>query len=102
MMHHNNNGSWFDIIANVVIWSLAAFPKAVSGFVVYWVSIIFAHKMTINLSNLYLDLQIVAIMLAIFVSFCTGVKLIYNFVTWLKKRNDSEIRPMKKTTRKKR
>ena len=86
MIHQGHSGSWFDLIANVVIWSLALFNKSVCGFIVYWVSIFARHKMTIDLSKLYFDLQMVAIVLAIFVSFCTGVKYTYNFINWVKKR----------------
>jgi hypothetical protein len=88
MIHNSHNGSWFDVVANLIIWLLAAFNKSVCGFIVYWVSIFAHEKMIINLSNLYQDLQIVAIVLAIFVSFCTGVKYIYNFIMWLKKRKN--------------
>ena len=86
MIQHSHSGSWFDIIANAVIWSLAAFNKLIAGGIVYLVSLVFNHKMTIDLSKLYFDLQLVAIGLAIFVSFCTAVKYAYNFIMWIQKR----------------
>ncbi len=77
--HHSNTGNTLlDLGVNAIIWTLVVLHKTLAGFIVFWVSIIFKNKMTINLSNLNEVLHTVALVLAIIVSAATIFKLIRN------------------------
>jgi hypothetical protein len=79
MSHQSNTGNAIiDIAVNATIWILVVLHKTLAGFIVFWTSIIFKNKMTINLSNLNEVLHTVALLLAIIVSLATIVKLIRN------------------------